>query len=273
MKKKSSAFILVLIAFLVFSNTGYAKAVSKKITAVFGSYLVKVNGKTQSTETLAYGTKVYIPITDLTKLTGATVKKTGTTYAITPVVKEDGITKKHVDAVKNELALVKKDLGAAKKNLQDVKIMVQFLDTYKKLDDFQDFLYLLDDNLNYAYYDIKDNKNVETLNKAEDFYKGLVQDLTEINNDFNADAKIAAAKGFSTAEDKEIVADIYNDYDSALKLISESINLLKLYAQNSQESDAVQCFEKASKALDIGYEAQGNAYDEYLFYLDEISSR
>jgi hypothetical protein len=55
MKKKSSMFIFVLIAFLVVSNTGYAKSVSKKITAVFGTYVVKLNGKTQTTETLAYG--------------------------------------------------------------------------------------------------------------------------------------------------------------------------------------------------------------------------
>jgi hypothetical protein len=266
MKKKSSAFILVLIAFLVFSNTGYAKVVSKKITAVFGSYLVKVNGKTQTTETLANGSKVYIPITDLTKLTGTAVKKTGTTYAITPVVKEDGITKKHVDAVKKELTLVKK-------NHQDVKIMVQFMDTYKNLDDFQDSLNYLNDFLAYAYYDIKVSKDMSKLNATEAFYNEMVGDLTHISNDFNADAKMADSKGFSTADDKTLVADIDSDYDSALKLMSESINLLKLYAQNSQESDADQCFEKVQNALDIGSEAQDKAYDVYLYYLDEVSSR
>jgi hypothetical protein len=100
MKKISGIVALSLVAFLLFSSTGYAKAVTKKITAIFGSYVIKVDKKTQKTVTLANGSSVYVPINELTTLTGAKVAKSGTTYTITPLQKEDGITKKDIETLK-----------------------------------------------------------------------------------------------------------------------------------------------------------------------------
>jgi hypothetical protein len=176
MKKKSSVFILVLIAFLVVSNTGYAKSVSKKITAVFGSYVVKLNGKTQTTETLAYGSKVYVPMNDLTKLTGATVKKTGNTYAITPVVKEDGVTKKTVS---------------------NLKIQVQLMDTYKNLEDLTDYHIHLADSLHYSAYAISIGEEPTSLLTAEALQSSLVEKLESITKDFGKMKASAKSQGFN----------------------------------------------------------------------------
>jgi tetratricopeptide (TPR) repeat protein len=289
MKKKSSAFILVLIAFLVFSNTGYAKSVSKKITAVFGSYVVKVNGKTQSTETLANGSKVYVSITDLTKLTGAAVKKTGTTYAITPVVKEDGVTKKHVDALKKELEEAKEELEVAKQefeeamdNLQDtekiqaelddITLMVQFMDTYKNLEDFTNYLYFLSESLDYSYYSIREGDD-RPLGDTEESYEHLIEGLDAISDDFDAIIAAAKSQGFDYAEDVNIVGEIISENEKALELFNESIELLGKYAETSQESYADESYELASDALDISFEVQESAADEYDYYLSEITGK
>lgn len=287
MKKKSSAFILVLIAFLVFSNTGYAKSVSKKITAVFGSYVVKLNGKTQSTETLANGSKVYVPINDLTKLTGAAVKKTGTTYSITPVVKEDGVTKKHVDGLKKELEEAKEELEEAKKefeeameNLQDtekiqaelddITLMVQFMDTYKNLEDFTNYLYFLSESLDYSYFSIREDDNEKPLRDSEENYEQLVEGLNAISEDFDAITAAAKSQGFEYEEDAKIVGEIISENERALKLFNESIELLGKYAETSQESFADDSYDKASDALDISFEVQESAADGYDYYLTEI---
>jgi tetratricopeptide (TPR) repeat protein len=283
MKKKCSVLIIVLMAFLVFANTGYAKSVSKKITAIFGSYVIKINGKTQSTETLANGSKVYIPINDLTKLTGAAVKKTGTTYAITPVAKDDGVTKKNVDAVKKELEKTKQELEEALENLKkaqtededsdldDVVLMVQYMDTYKNLEDFQGYLYYMNDMLNYSYFAIKDGGDEKQLNETEIYYNSLVEELNAMSDNFEAITEKAESQGFDSSDDQEIVEEIVAKYESSLKLMEEAINLLKKYAETSEEKFADDSYDKASEALDAALEAQEKAYDEYIYYFEEIS--
>jgi hypothetical protein len=266
MKKKSSAFILVLIAFLVFSNTGYAKSVSKKITAIFGSYVIKVNGKAQNTETLANGSKVYVPINDLTKLTGAAVKKTGTTYAITPVVKEDGVTKKQVDAVKKELAGVQKDLN-------EVQLKVEFMNQYKMLEDFTVHLYMFSEYLDMAYFEIRDGGDKGTLNETQQFYNDLNGLLDDLTKEYAGLETTAKKVGFDYKEDSSIVKDIIAVYDSSLELMGVSLDLLEEYAQTSNENIADESFNKSSEALDLAYDAEELSLQGYSYYLGEISGK
>jgi hypothetical protein len=266
MKKKSSAFILVLIAFLVFSNTGYAKSVSKKINAIFGSYVIKVNGKTQNTETLANGSKVYVPINDLTKLTGAAVKKTGTTYAITPVVKEDGVTKKQVDAVKKELAGVQNDLD-------DVQLKVEFMNQYKLLEDFTVHLYMLSEYLDMAYFEIRDSGDTVTLSETLQYYNDLNGLLDELTKEYAGIETTAKKEGFDYKEDSGIVKEIIAVYEDSLELMDESLVLLTEYAKTSNEALGDESFNKSSKALDLAYDAEELSLQGYSYYLGEISGK
>jgi hypothetical protein len=266
MKKKSSAFILVLIAFLVFSNTGYAKSVSKKINAIFGSYVIKVNGKAQNTETLANGSKVYVPINDLTKLTGAAVKKTGTTYAITPVVKEDGVTKKQVDAVKKELAKVQNDLD-------DVQLKVQFMNQYKLLEDFTVHLYMLSEYLDMAYFEISESGATGTLNETLQYYNDLNELLADLTKAYAGIETTAKKEGFDYKEDSGIVKEIIAVYEDSLELMDESLDLLGEYAKTSNETLADESFNKSSSALDLAYDAEELSLQGYSYYLGEISGK
>jgi hypothetical protein len=266
MKKKSSAFILVLIAFLVFSNTGYAKSVSKRITAIFGSNVIKVNGKTQSTETLANGSKVYVPINDLTKLTGAAVKKTGTTYAITPVVKDDGVTKKQVDAVK-------KDLAGVQKNLDDVQLKVKFMNQYKILEDFTVHLYMFSEYLDMTYFEIRDGGGKGTLNETQQYYNDLNGLLDDLTKEYARLETTAKKVGFDYKEDSRIVKDIIAVYKSSLVSMGESLDLLEEYAETSNENIADESFNKSSEALDLAYDAEDLSLQGYSYYLGEISGR
>lgn len=173
--KKKIFFIAVAILFtgILFTNTGYAKAVTKKITAVFGSYVIKVNGTTQKTESLANGSKVYIPIDEVSKLTGSKVSKSGSTYNIVPVKKEDGITRS---------------------NVEEIKIMVRFLDSYDRLEDYQRSIGFIWDFLDYSYYDIRDNDSVEELNDTINKYNKYLEQLEKINVNFEGLVKQAALR-------------------------------------------------------------------------------
>lgn len=266
MKKKSSAFILVLVAFLVFSNTGYAKSVSKKINAIFGSYVIKLNGKTQSTETLANGSKVYVPINDLTKLTGATVKKTGTTYSITPIVKDDGITKKQVDAVKKELAEVQNDLD-------NVQLKVEFMNQYKMLEDFTVHLYMLSEYLDIAYFEIGESGNKEALDETIQQYNDLNGLFTDLTKEYEGIESTAKKAGFDYEEDSDIVKEIIEGYENSLELMGESLDLLEEYAETSNEDLADESYNKSSEALDLAYDAEELSLQGYSYYLGEISGK
>jgi hypothetical protein len=252
MKKKSSVFILVLIVFLVVSNTGYAKSVSKKITAVFGSYVVKLNGKTQTTETLAYGSKVYVQMDELTKLSGATVKKTGNTYAITPVVKEDGITKKTVS---------------------NLKIQVQLMDTYKNLEDLTDYHIHLADSLHYSAYAISIGEEPTSLLTAEALQSSLVEKLESISKDFGKMKASAKSQGINIKKDIAIVEGMISETRHSLNQFKQCIDLIKKYAATSQESFSDESFELQKEASITLNTVGGEALDWYTYYVKVVTGK
>ncbi|CAG9606870.1 hypothetical protein [Pseudoneobacillus rhizosphaerae] len=252
MKKKSSVFILVLIVFLVVSNTGYAKSVSKKITAVFGSHVVKLNGKTQTTETLAYGSKVYVQMDELTKLSGATVKKTGNTYAITPVVKEDGITKKTVN---------------------NLKIQVQLMDTYKNLEDLTDYHIHLADSLHYSAYAISIGEEPTSLLTAEALQSSLVEKLESISKDFGKMKASAKSQGINIKKDIAIVEGMISETRHSLNQFKQCIDLIKKYAATSQESFSDESFELQKEASITLNTVGGEALDWYTYYVKVVTGK
>lgn len=252
MKKKSSVFIFVFIAFLVVSNTGYAKSVSKKITAVFGSYVVKLNGKTQTTETLAYGSKVYVPMDDLTKLTGATVKKTGNTFAITPVVKEAGITKKTVS---------------------NLKIQVQLMDTYKNLEDLTDYHIHLADSLHYSAYAISIGEEPTSLITAEALHSTLDEKLESISKDFGKMKASAKSQGFNFKKDIAIIEGMISDSGHSLDQFKQCIDLIKKYAATSQENFSDESFELQKEASITLNTIGGEALDRYTYYVKVMKGK
>jgi uncharacterized protein (UPF0335 family) len=195
-------------------------------------------------------------------------------------VKEDGVTKKHVDALKKELEEAKKELEEAMENLQDPKeiqaeldditIMVQFMDTYKNLEDFSNYLYFLSESLDYSYFSIRDNDDEKPLRESEESYDHLVEGLKAISEDFDAIIAAAKSQGFDNNEDVKIVGEIISENEKALEMFAESIELLGKYAETSQESFADDSYNTASDALDISFEVQESAADEYDYYLTEI---
>jgi hypothetical protein len=252
MKKKGSVFIFVLIALLVVSNTGYAKSVSKKITAVYGSYVVKLNGKTQTTETLADGLKVYVPMDDLKKLTGATVKKTGNTYAITPIVQEDGVTKKTVN---------------------NLKIQVQLMNTYKNLEDLTDHHIHLADSLHYSAYAISIGEEPTSLITAEALHSSLVQKLESISKEFGKMKASAKSQGFNVKKDIAIVEGMISDTEQSLDQFKQCIDLIKKYAKTSQESFSDESFELQKEASITLNSIGGEAFERYSYYVKVITGK
>lgn len=252
--KKKIFFIAVAILFtgILFTNTGYAKAVTKKITAVFGSYVIKVNGTTQKTESLANGSKVYIPIDEVSKLTGSKVSKSGSTYNIVPVKKEDGITRS---------------------NVEEIKIMVRFLDSYDRLEDYQRSIGFIWDFLDYSYYDIRDNDSVEELNDTINKYNKYLEQLEKINVNFEGLVKQAALKKYNTKIEEAFFNGIYNDYQNSLENLSKSLDELKLYYQTGNEIHIKNYRDYADNALKYSYDAEDKAFNRYLYFTDIINKK
>lgn len=233
MKKISSVVIAVILVFSLFSTTGYAKAVTKKITAVFGSYVIKLNGEAQKTQTLATGSTVYIPINEITLLTGATVKKSSDTFNITPVKKEDGITYKDIATLKhyNEMQ-----------------------DFYKTLDELGDNLFDLSTALGISFDEIMLYKTSNYLNN--DFLNRLNTNINRYNTLLN-EVVIKVNSGR--------VVGIYSQADQdnlnqITKLLSNSIDAYKLAYTDLNN------FAASQSSYDLGkYHANGkNGYENAL---------
>jgi hypothetical protein len=247
MKKKGSLLLLTAIAFLLFANTGYAKAVTKKITAVFGSYVIKLDGKTQKTETLATGSKVYIPINDVTALTGATIKKTGTTYTITPVKKDDGINQTDIEAL---------------------QFYSEIQNLYSSLEYLGSSFYELSNTLDVAFNEIEDKGTTDFLNNEA--LSDLNKYITEYNDFIDiVDSKINKAKKLKLNNQND-----EKHLNQILDLLSQSIDSYKLAFEDidNYASGAPYSFANEKKAYQKALEAQDIAYKRAMVYYNLIQN-
>lgn len=248
-KKKSFIAVVVLLVSVLFANTSYAKSVTKKITAVFGSYIVKVNGKTQKTTTLKTGSTVYVPINVVSKMTGAKVKKSGSTYNISPVKKEDGITRKNID---------------------NLKIKVNFMNYYNQLNNYYDGINLLCNFLDYSYYDIEDNNSVDELNSTIDKYNRNLKYLDDLQNNLVNLVKPSALKGYNTIKDEQVIGDILDNYNTSMYYISKALDDLKSYSETRDKSKISSYQKYSSKAFNTAIDAADQASENYYDYLSII---
>jgi hypothetical protein len=244
MKKRLIVLAFVLAFSVLFANTGYAKSVTKKITVVFNSYVIKLKGKAQTTETLTYGSKVYIPVTELTKLTGASVKKTGNTYDITPVNKEE------------------------------IKTMANIMDMYKRLDDKLSVIPLMSEFLFRSFDDIKYNDSTDDLNQTIGKYNSLFKTYENSKFEINDLVKASAAEGYNMNEDEKHFSSILSDYDRSLSYISESLDNLNDYYQLGNEKYYADLYmDNLNKALDYAYNGSDKTSERYDFYIKSISKK
>jgi hypothetical protein len=248
MKKISGIVALTLVAFLLFSSTGYAKAVTKKITAIFGSYVIKVDKKTQKTVTLANGSSVYIPINEVTTLTGAKVAKSGTTYTISPLQKEDGITKKDIETLKYY------------SELQDVYTMLDHLgeDFFDITNDFDIVYREIDNTGDSSYFTevLNDfNGNVEYYNDSLDTVDSLLLKAKQLN--------------LYNQNDKNNLYEIQNLLSQSIDSYKLAFDEIDLYISNpNYHSD----FANEKNAYKKALEARSLANSEYEKYFKLIQN-
>jgi type II secretory pathway component GspD/PulD (secretin) len=210
---------------------------------VFNSYVMKLNGKAQTTETLAYGSKVYIPVTELTKLTGASVKKTGNTYDITPINKEE------------------------------LKIMVRIMAFYNRLDGKLDGPNLISSYIHQSFDDIKYNDSVAELNRTIGKYNTLVKYREDSTFEINDLVKPSAAQGYNMKEDEKYFSSILSDYDQSLVYISNALDDLKNYYQTGNQKYETNYVNNLNKGLDYSYKGKEKARSRYDFYLNAINKK
>jgi hypothetical protein len=244
MKKRSLILLTIVLSFSVlFATTGYAKTVTKKISAVFGSYVIKMNGKTQKTETLATGSKVYIPVTEIPRLTGASVKKDGKTYNITPVNKEQ------------------------------IKIMVRIMDMYNTLDGKLDGAYLISHFVHFSYDDIKQTNSPDTLNQTIAKYNTLLKTYDNTIYQINDLVKSSAAKGYNMRTDENHFNNILSDYEKSLNEISKALDVLKEYYETENEQIADSYIDNVNSGIKYGFDGREKAFNRYKYYFNTINKQ
>jgi hypothetical protein len=252
MKKKSVLFTTALLFVFIFSNTGYAKAVKKKIEVTFGAYIVQLSGKNQTTETLYYNSKVYIPINDVSKLTSATVKKKGNTYNITPVKKEDGI-----DQV----------------DINTIKFYSEMQNLYASLELLGDNFFRVSNSLSLAYNEISHTGKTDYLNSSvlDNFNSNInyYNDYIDI-----VESKISRAKDLKLFNQKD-----QNNFYEILNLLLDSIDSYKLaiddlnkLAISNSDYDFGKYHANAQNAYESALEAQKIASNGYNSYYEAIQN-
>lgn len=232
----------------MFSNTGYAKAIKKKIEVTFGAYIIQLNGKNQSTETLYYNSKVYIPIKDVTKLTGAAVKTNKNIYNITPVKKEDGIDKEDINKI---------------------KFYGEMQHLYRALDSIGDGFFSLSSTMDIAYDEIDRTGKTDYLNNT---VLARLNRNIEYYNDYIGivEIKLARAKTLKLFKQSdqdnlyEILNFLSNSIDS-YKLAYDDLNNLAVsnsdYGFGKYHANATNAYEKAIKAQESANKGYNNYYD------------
>ncbi|WP_338782429.1 hypothetical protein [Metabacillus sp. FJAT-52054] len=243
MKKKGVLVLVsVLVLSMLFVSTGYAKSVTKKISAVFGAYVIKVNGKQQKTETLASGSKVYIPITEVSKLTDASVSRSGKTY--------------NVKSVKG-----------------DLKTWVKLMDYYKRLDSSLEGHYMIGDFMDRAYIDIRDNNSLKELDNVIDKYNFLVKINNNYNYEMNGLIKTLAAQGYNMRAEESQITAVLDDYEGSLKNLAGALASLEKYAQTGDERLIDQHYAQLNKAYDFSFSGREKSFKRYNYYLTVISKK
>ncbi|MBS4173463.1 hypothetical protein [Bacillus sp. FJAT-49736] len=228
MKKKSIVLVAaVLFLSVVFGNTSYAKSTAKKITAIFGSYLVKVSGKKQNTTTLANGSTVYVPINELSKLTNATVKKSGNTYNITP--------------------------GVPQKNVDEMKFMVNIMNQYQRLDDLGDFIITMSRGFEIAKDSMISNGTRTELDSKLVNYDSVIDEYNDQLKMVNAMQKQAKTKNYSYTSDFAQMNIILNDYYRAFDDLDAAVSSLENYYKTKNDKYIDDFYNNTDSAWDNCY--------------------
>lgn len=254
MKKKNLVIAATLAGTLVFANTGYAASVTKKITAIFGSHVIKKNKVDQKIQTLAYGSNVYIPVSKITSLTGATVAKSGNVYNITPVKKEDGITRANINVL---------------------KYYGEVQDLYDALDELGERLIDNDDQIfiAYTYYRDEDHRDEDPSNN--EYLNNIIHELgknteTLNHNIYYVESVLADGKklGKYTADDQSRLNQILNCLSDAIDGYQSAVENLYLYVTSGSNegedrliSDLDGAYKKSSDAQDLSSKGYSKYFD------------
>lgn len=242
-KKWIITTLSILLAVLLFTNTGYAASVTKKISAIYNSYVVKSNGIIQKTETVQIGSKVYIPITDVSKITGADVSKSGNTY----------------------------NLVSNSSNSEEIKENVRILHQYKGLIDLGEYIGSMYNYLSNATDEIILNNNRSELDKTIDhFNKVIIANYnSQLTNIENLKERVES-KGYSMKTDYNNMSTIINEYSDSINLIKQGIQQIEEFYNTSSSYNQSQSYNYLSKGAEKRRSAQSYASKEYYNQLSSI---
>ncbi|MFD0051868.1 hypothetical protein ACFVHQ_21665 [Actinomycetes bacterium NPDC127524] len=228
----------IILAAAIFSNTAAAKSVKKKIEATFGAYIVQFDGKNEKAETLYYNKKVYVPVSDAAKLTGSTVTQSKNT------VNFSGF------------------------KIKKLKLMAEFIDTYKTAEDISREFDDLNTGFGYAFDEFN--------------YYGTHKRFAQINTQFKADISVynkfktrvanlekrAKSEHSYVKSDFDIFKNYFTDMNDEVVYTQRYSGFLQDYFDTKDDKMFYAYIEDKGHASDLSYSSQNTAKKGYSKYIN-----